>query len=44
MYEPSEDFILRGREKVERALEVYDKFFGANATETIETFYIQETL
>jgi hypothetical protein len=44
MYETSEDFILRGREKVERALEVYDKFFGANATETIETFYIQETL
>jgi len=44
MYETSEDFILRGREKVERALEVYDKFFGANATESIETFYIQETL
>ena len=44
MYEPSEDFITRGREKVERALEVHDKFFGPDATDTIETFYIQETL
>lgn len=44
MYEPSEDFVRRGRDKVERALEVHDKFFGADATHTIETFYIQETL
>jgi hypothetical protein len=44
MYEPSEDFITRGREKVERALEVYDKFFGPDATDTIETFYITQTL
>jgi len=44
MYEPSEDFVRRGRDKVERALEVYDRFFGANATHNIETFYIKETL
>ena len=44
MYEPSQDFILRGREKVERALEVHDKFFGADATHNIETFYITQTL
>jgi hypothetical protein len=44
MFEPSEDFVLRGRDKVERALEVHDKFFGADATHTIETFYIKETL
>jgi len=44
MYEPSEDFITRGREKVERGLEVYDKFFGPDATDTIETFYITQTL
>lgn len=44
MYEPSEDFVRRGRDKVERALEVYDKFFGADATHNIETFYIKETL
>ena len=44
MYETSEDFIRRGRDKVERALEVHDRFFGPDATHTIETFYIQETL
>ena len=44
MYEPSDDFVLRGRDKVERALEVHDRFFGPDATHTIETFYIQETL
>lgn len=44
MYEPSEDFVLRGRDKVERALEVHDKFFGPDATHNIETFYIKETL
>lgn len=44
MYEPSEDFIRRGKDKVERALEVHDRFFGAEATHNIETFYIQETL
>ena len=44
MYEPSEDFVLRGRDKVERALEVYDKFFGADATHNIETFYITQVL
>lgn len=44
MYETSEDFIRRGRDKVERALEVYERFFGANATHNIETFYIKDTL
>jgi len=44
MYEPSQDFILRGRDKVERAIEVHDKFFGPDATHNIETFYIKETL
>ena len=44
MYETSEDFIRRGRDKVERAIEVYDRFFGADATHNIETFYIKETL
>ena len=44
MYEPSQDFILRGRDKVERAIEVHDKFFGPDATQSIETFYIKQTL
>jgi hypothetical protein len=44
MYEPSDDFVRRGRDKVERAIEVHDKFFGPDATHNIETFYIKETL
>ena len=44
IYETSDDFIRRGRDKVERALEVHDRFFGADATHNIETFYTQETL
>lgn len=44
MFETSKDFVLRGRDKVERALEVHDKFFGADATHSIETFYITQTL
>ena len=44
MFETSQDFVLRGRDKVERALEVHDKFFGADATQSIETFYIKQTL
>jgi hypothetical protein len=44
MFDTSDDFIRRGRDKVERALEVYDRFFGADATHNIETFYIKETL
>ena len=44
MFDTSDDFIRRGRDKVERALEVYDRFFGADATHNIETFYIRETL
>lgn len=44
MYEPSDDFIRRGRDKVERAIEVHNKFFGPDATHNIETFYIKQTL
>ena len=44
MFDTSDDFIRRGRDKVERALEVYDRFFGTDATHNIETFYIKETL
>ena len=35
MYETSDDFVSRGRDKVERAIEVYDRFFGADATHNI---------
>ena len=44
VFEPSEDFILGGRDKVMRAIEVYKKFFSKDATEDINNYFIQETL
>lgn len=44
IFRPTEEFIKRGEDKVERAIEVYEKFFGENATENIETYFIDEYL
>jgi len=44
IFRPTEEFIKRGEEKVERAIDVYEKFFGENATENIETYFIDEYL
>ena len=43
-YVPSDDFVKRGEEKVEAAIEVYQKFFAENSTEDINTYYIHEIL
>ena len=44
IFNSSEEFIRGGEEKVERALEVYHKFYGDNATEDINNFFISQTL
>lgn len=44
VFEPSEEFLLSGRDKVLRAIEVYNKFFSDSATEDISNFFITETL
>ena len=44
IYEPSDAFVRGGEEKVERALEVYEQFFGDNATDTLDSYIIRETL
>ena len=44
VYEPSEDFLLSGRDKVLRAIDVYNKFFSENATEEIKNYFISEVL
>ena len=44
IFRPTEEFIKRGEDKVERAIDVYEKFFGENATEKIETYFINEYL
>ena len=44
IYHPSQTFLMNGKEKVERAIEVYNKFYGENAKEDIENYIIKETL
>ena len=44
VFEPTESFIQSGEEKVEKALEIYNKFFSKNATENIDEFFIKEEL
>jgi hypothetical protein len=44
IYRPTEEFVRRGEAKVERAVEVYHKFFGDNPTEPVEYFFIDEML
>lgn len=41
---PSADFVARGEEKVEKAIEVYRSFFSDEATEDINSYYINEVL
>ena len=44
IYESSDAFVRGGEEKVERALEVYEQFFGENATDDLNSYIIRETL
>tara|TARA_R110002012_G_scaffold11908_1_gene53308 strand:+ start:4071 stop:4808 length:738 start_codon:yes stop_codon:yes gene_type:complete len=44
IYHPSQTFLEYGKEKVERAIEVYNKFYSKNAEENIESYIIKETL
>lgn len=44
VFRPGEDFIRRGKAKVEKAVEVYRKFFSPNATEDVKNHYVLEEL
>ena len=44
LFRPSEEFVKGGEAKVERAMEVYYKFFGPNPTDDIDNYYIDELL
>lgn len=44
LFRPSEEFVRGGEAKVERAMEVYHRFFGPNQTEEIDNYYIDELL
>lgn len=40
----SDDFIASGEEKVKRAIEVYNRFFGPHPYDDINSYYITDTL
>lgn len=44
LFECSEEFMDRGREKVYRAIEVYNKFYGPNATDDVTQFFLNSIL
>jgi len=44
VFRPTEEFIKGGEAKVAKAIEVYRTFFGANPTDSIENYYIDELL
>jgi hypothetical protein len=44
LFECSDEFLDRGREKVYKAIEVYQKFFGPDATDDITQYFKFETL
>ena len=44
MFTPSKDFISRGEEKFERAIEVYKKFFIDDAPKKIDDYYINDVI
>ena len=41
VFDVTEEALQRGEEKVERAVEVYQKFFGENPTEEISNYIIR---
>jgi hypothetical protein len=44
LFRPSEEFVRGGEAKVERAMEIYYRYFGPNPTDDIENYFINETL
>lgn len=44
VFKPTESFLRGGELKVQRAIEVYNKYFGENPTDSIDNYYIFDTL
>ena len=44
IFRPSDEFIRNGEDKVERAIEVYNSFFGDNPTKDLESYFLDEVL
>jgi hypothetical protein len=44
IFRPTEEFVKGGRDKVKRAVEVYNKFFSDDATDDINFYYVEDYL
>tara|TARA_R110002074_G_scaffold221573_1_gene392259 strand:- start:423 stop:602 length:180 start_codon:yes stop_codon:yes gene_type:complete len=44
VYRATDSFVEAGKEKVERALKVYNKFFSKQATESVDNYFIEQNL
>jgi hypothetical protein len=44
VFRPTEEFIKGGEAKVEKAIGIYNKFFGGSPAESIEDYFIDELL
>ncbi len=44
MFTGNEDFYARGKDKMHRAIEVYNKFFSEESTIDIQNFYVKEEI
>ena len=44
IFRPTKEFVKRGEEKVDRAVEQYHRFFGNNPTEDVKHYFIDELL
>ncbi|UOF82487.1 putative exonuclease [Caudoviricetes sp.] len=44
IFRPTEEFVQGGEAKVEKAVAIYNKYFGDNPTDNISNHYIDETL
>jgi len=44
MFTGNEDFYARGKEKMHRAIDVYNKFFSEESTIDIQNFYVKEEI
>jgi len=44
IFSPSEEFVERGKDKVYRAIKVYERFFAKDAPDDVQDFFIEETL
>ena len=41
---PSPAMVERGKEKVLKAIQIYEKFYGENATEDVDQYFVEEVL